>query len=80
MMRRLTPWLWLIGGAAAGGLIGWSGVLCGDGSCSITGTWAGGAVFGGLLGLGFAGRGCPSCAFLPREARPEREATDRDAT
>ena len=37
--------------ALAGAAIGYSQVLCPDGSCSITGTPYGGALFGSVLGL-----------------------------
>ncbi len=78
-MRLFTPLAWLIGGAAVGGLVGWSGVLCPNGACAITGSWMGGAAFGGLIGLAIAGRGCPSCAFLPREEPVEPEPSKHDA-
>lgn len=55
-MRFLTPVVWLIGGAAVGALVGWSGLLCADGSCALTGSWLGGAVLGGFGGLAIAGR------------------------
>lgn len=76
-MRLLTPLAWLIGGATVGGLVGWSGILCFNGTCAITGSWMGGAVFGGLIGLAIAGRGCPSCAFLPRTEPVESKPSNR---
>lgn len=36
--------------AAIGALIGYTQVLCPDGSCAITGSWPGGATIGGVLG------------------------------
>jgi len=48
-----------IGGAAVGAVVGagvgFSGVLCPDGSCAITGTWFGGAAMGGAMGFAAAG-------------------------
>jgi len=38
--------------ALLGGVIGFSGLICPDGSCAITGSWYGGATFGGLIGFG----------------------------
>ena len=69
----------IVGGlAAVGGLIGFSGVLCPDGSCAITGSWYGGATVGGLLGygvfVGFASGGVkpttPSGEDAPTEETP----------
>ena len=37
--------------ALAGAAIGYSQILCPDGSCSITGTPYGGALFGSVLGF-----------------------------
>lgn len=36
--------------AGLGALIGYSQVLCPDGSCAMTGSWPGGAAIGGVLG------------------------------
>lgn len=41
-------------GVAVGALVGWSGLLCPDGSCAVTGTPYGGGFLGGLLGLALA--------------------------
>lgn len=52
----------LLGGAVIGGAVGYSQVLCPNGACVFTGSWYGGAMFGGLLGLmllGGAGTGSP---------------------
>jgi len=78
-MRLLTPLTWLIGSATIGGLVGWSGIVCANGTCVITGSWMGGALLGGLIGLAIAGRGCPSCAFLPREEPVEPKPSNREA-
>jgi len=78
-MRLHTPLAWLIGGATVSGLIGWSGILCADGACAITGSWTGSAVFGGLIGLAIAGRGCPACAFMPRKVPIESEPSKHEA-
>lgn len=48
-MKKL--WLMIGLGALVGGAIGASQVLCPDGSCQITGSWYGGAVIGGWVGL-----------------------------
>lgn len=37
--------------AIAGAAIGYSQILCAGGECAITGTPAGGAIFGGFIGL-----------------------------
>jgi|GEM_PF-2185802 len=36
--------------AAAGAAVGYSQILCPDGSCPLTGSAYGGAIFGGILG------------------------------
>ncbi len=38
-------------GAGAGGWVGHARLLCFDGQCPLTGSWWGGALIGGLLGL-----------------------------
>lgn len=48
-------------GGVAGGLLGYYHVLCPGGTCPLTGTWIGGALLGGLVGLLIAG-GCPACS------------------
>ena len=48
-------------GGVVGAAIGHWGFLCPGGTCPITGSWYGGGVFGGLLGLILSG-GCPWCA------------------
>ncbi len=66
-------------GAGIGGLIGWSQVLCFDGACPLTGSWAGGAMLGAFLGFMLSG-GCPACSggacALPKG---KREAADTEA-
>ncbi len=57
-MRRLVG---LVIGVLAGGVLGYYHVLCPGGTCPLTGTWVGGALLGGMLGLLLAG-GCPACA------------------
>ena len=42
-------------GAALGAAIGYSELLCPDGGCQITGSWYGGAMFGGIMGLALTG-------------------------
>lgn len=37
-------------GAALGGFVGYSQVLCFNGQCMLTGTWLGGAILGGIVG------------------------------
>lgn len=44
-------------GAGLGAAIGYSQFLCPDGTCPLTGSWYGGAVIGGMLGLMFTGGG-----------------------
>lgn len=66
-MMKLGALTWIIVGAVIGGLIGWSGLLCPNGACAITGTWVGGALFGAFGGMAIAGGGCPACAFTPRQ-------------
>jgi hypothetical protein len=48
-------------GAAIGGILGYTQVLCPGGTCAITGSWYGGALFGGMFGLFISG-GCPLCS------------------
>ena len=48
-MKKLVAWIAI--GAALGGSIGYSQLLCPDGSCQITGSWYGGAVIGGWFGF-----------------------------
>ena len=48
-MKKLYGWIVL--GALLGGAIGYSQILCPDGSCQITGSWQGGAIIGGWFGL-----------------------------
>jgi hypothetical protein len=72
---RLLPTLLIIAASAVlGGFIGHSQVLCADGTCVITGSWYGGAIFGGLLGMILAGA-CPAC-ILARCTLPRGGATD----
>jgi len=78
-MRLWIPVLWLIAGALVGGILGWSGVLCGNGTCSLTGSLSGGVMFGGLVGLAVAGRGCPTCAFRPQVRPGDHHAPTYDS-
>ncbi len=48
MKRR---WLMIGLGALVGGALGYSQVFCPDGNCQITGSWYGGGIIGGWLGL-----------------------------
>ena len=60
-------------GAVAGAVVGGTGVLCPDGSCSITGSWYGTGTVGGLLGFAASG-------FLPgRVVLPEDDGDDAPA-
>ncbi len=74
-MRRI---LGLVLGAVAGGVLGYSQVLCPGGTCPLTGSWLGGALLGGALGLLIAG-GCPACKTTtcrppePKNAEPPTE-------
>lgn len=64
--------------AAVGGVVGYLGVFCPDGSCAITGSWYGGATLGGLLGFGVF-----SCFANPMNspaASPESDADNEAAT
>jgi hypothetical protein len=53
-MKRLIA---VLIGAVAGAVIGYTQVLCPGGQCALTGSWYGGAVIGGTLGLLFTGGG-----------------------
>ena len=55
MSTLLIQVLATVAGGVLGAGVGYSGVLCADGSCPITGSWYGGAAFGGLLGLAIGG-------------------------
>lgn len=58
--------------AVVGGAIGFSGLLCPDGSCTITGSWYGGATVGGLIGYGlYSGFG--SAPPLPDEPESHQD-------
>lgn len=46
----MRVWIGLAIGALVGGLIGYSQLLCPDGSCAITGSWFGGSILGGFGG------------------------------
>ncbi|MEM1355643.1 MAG: DUF6132 family protein [Planctomycetota bacterium] len=41
--------------AALGAAVGYSQLLCPNGGCNITGSWYGGAMFGGVMGLALTG-------------------------
>jgi hypothetical protein len=62
-------------GAVVGGLIGYSQVLCAGGQCVITGSWYGGAILGGLVGMFLTG-GCPACATTRCEPRSPQTRPD----
>jgi len=42
-------------GAGVGAAIGYSQVLCTDGQCALIGSWYGGAMIGGFVGMAFTG-------------------------
>ena len=48
--------LGLAAGVVIGGYVGYAGWLCPDGMCPLTGSWQGGSMVGGLLGLLTCGR------------------------
>ena len=55
-----TPLRRIVGiliGAGIGAAIGYSQVICPSGQCALTGSWYGGALLGGVLGLVFASGG-----------------------
>ncbi|MCA9291943.1 MAG: hypothetical protein KDA25_12495 [Phycisphaerales bacterium] len=64
--------LGLIAGAGLGAAVGHSQILCADGQCIITGSWYGGAVIGGLLGLMLLGPtgGRSACRMPPTDEDP----------
>ncbi len=47
----------IIVGAGIGAAVGYSQILCFNGQCPLTGSWQGGALIGGWLGLLLAGGG-----------------------
>lgn len=51
----LKPLLGISLGAVFGAAIGHSQLLCPDGQCAITGSWYGGAMFGGIMGMAVIG-------------------------
>lgn len=61
-------------GGVAGGIVGASGILCPDGSCAITGSAAGGATAGAIIGLLVSTGGCPACTLRPRKKRTGADA------
>ena len=71
--------LFIAAGALVGGLVGFSQIMCPDGSCMITGSWFGGGTVGGLLGFAAAGLlpGRIDPATLPE---PDAEDATRDRT
>ena len=72
-MRLLITILLIASGIVLGGLVGHSQVLCADGTCVITGSWYGGAIAGGLLGMVLA-TACPAC-MVGRCALPSADAS-----
>ena len=52
-MRRLVG---LAIGAVAGGVLGYTHVLCPGGTCPLTGSWFGGALLGGVVRPAAGGR------------------------
>jgi hypothetical protein len=68
-------------GAVVGGVVGYSQILCFDGTCPLTGSWVGGALIGGFLGMMVTG-GCPACCggacALPQRKRDEEPADGGD--
>ena len=87
-MKRFFPLLLIVLGATIGAVIGHTQVLCQDGACAMTGSWYGGALTGGLLGLIlgnlFVGSGCSGCqsgacdAHTAPEATPEPTDKEKD--
>ena len=71
-MKRL---LGLAIGAAIGAGLGHSQVLCTGGECAAIGSWYGGAILGGFLGLMLAG-GCPACASTSCRTAPPDHSPD----
>jgi len=56
-------------GGFIGGLVGYYQWLCSSGSeCALVGSWYGGALIGGLLGIAVSG-GCPLCACAGNRCR-----------
>ena len=68
-------------GAGLGATIGYSQIFCPDGTCPLVGSWYGGAVIGGMVGLMFTGGGCASstdsgCQLPPAEVEQRRPSND----
>lgn len=73
-MRTLLA---LAAGAAIGALVGHSQVLCPTGTCAITGSWMGGGVVGGLMGMTLVGF-VPVRPAPPRDDEPAAAGDDDD--
>ncbi len=43
--------------AGIGAALGYSQILCPNGQCALTGSWQGGALLGGVIGMMFSGGG-----------------------
>lgn len=63
----IKPILGVALGSGLGAAIGYSQLLCPDGQCQITGSWYGGALFGGILGMALIGA-IDSQAVAPHSA------------
>lgn len=68
----------VVAGAAIGGAVGFSQLLCPSGSCALTGSWYGGALFGGLLAAAFL-TSLPGQTKAETRERPDAERETRDA-
>lgn len=67
-------------GAAIGGAIGYSKVLCLTGECALTGSWQGGAVIGGAIGLALVGCPCSRGACASRRGDGPTGGDDANAS
>lgn len=74
MTRQIA---WILAGAALGGALGYFQVFCPTGECALTGSWYGGAVIGGLLGLVLSSGGC--CGRASGRADESDPSADRPA-
>ncbi len=66
----MKPLIVMLLGAAAGGALGYSQVLCWNGQCIFLGTWYGGALLGGGLGLMLASSRTIPATTPPDSTRP----------
>lgn len=75
-MTLVMKWIGLGVGLLAGGVLGYTQVLCPDGQCAISGSWYGGALLGGVLGFWLLG-GCPACSQgacrVDRSSQPDSQ-------